>query len=557
MMDGEGDGGGVLRKKVVLLGPQSTGKSTFFRALGYLYGCVEGAQNRYGTMHSDGSVLKLRASVVNLFVSLNIQKPGLLPPDILECLGSLDTSTFSKLYDLLKNDPAVKSILTNYHELGLHLTPLASFVSSSDLLWRLSQHSPLTTIWEVLSSGIPSTGIHTWEMDIEGSGVLVLDVGGTPPQRKKWIHCYDDVSAVLFFVSLTSYDELTADSLPQLDDAASLLASVSKSEPLREKPIFLLLSMLDQFKLKRISVPVNLDWPPAEFSLCYSMPSAVRATIVYPPQPGVLCTSELSSAFPLWSEIFEWLDMFDLCKMRLVCRTWKNVSDQHRRGWRRHCEALCMKPINTRSLAERHSAYSALVQTECEEKIACIVVFHWQPDVKRILWALTRNLECNQLQRVHPILLNNTNLSDVGMATGLVCDRCQFLDRVNSMSGKTINWDSIADNYYDILADKVSAIDLPFWKRMAREACTSCGNNQILEVMAGTGRVSIPLAIDGAAAHRVVVAVDYCNSMLRKLSEKATNVSPRGIIETMYQDARKLDLGERKFKIRTCIYCFE
>ncbi|KAH3759973.1 hypothetical protein Pelo_8208 [Pelomyxa schiedti] len=69
--------------------------------------------------------------------------------------------------------------------------------------------------------------------------------------------------------------------------------------------------------------------------------------------------------------------------------------------------------------------------------------------------------------------------------------------------------------------------------------------------MAGTGRVSIPLAIDGAAAHRVVVAVDYCNSMLRKLSEKATNVSPRGIIETMYQDARKLDLGERKFKIRT------
>lgn len=35
----------------------------------------------------------------------------------------------------------------------------------------------------------------------------MIDVGGQKNQRKKWIHFFEGVTAVVFFVSLSSYDE--------------------------------------------------------------------------------------------------------------------------------------------------------------------------------------------------------------------------------------------------------------------------------------------------------------------------------------------------------------
>ena len=34
----------------------------------------------------------------------------------------------------------------------------------------------------------------------------VVDVGGQRSERKKWIHCFEDVTAILFFVALSEYD---------------------------------------------------------------------------------------------------------------------------------------------------------------------------------------------------------------------------------------------------------------------------------------------------------------------------------------------------------------
>jgi hypothetical protein len=34
----------------------------------------------------------------------------------------------------------------------------------------------------------------------------IIDVGGQRSERKKWIHCFEDVTAILFFVALSAYD---------------------------------------------------------------------------------------------------------------------------------------------------------------------------------------------------------------------------------------------------------------------------------------------------------------------------------------------------------------
>ena len=36
----------------------------------------------------------------------------------------------------------------------------------------------------------------------------VFDVGGQRSERKKWIHCFEDVTAIIFIVALSEYDQV-------------------------------------------------------------------------------------------------------------------------------------------------------------------------------------------------------------------------------------------------------------------------------------------------------------------------------------------------------------
>ena len=47
----------------------------------------------------------------------------------------------------------------------------------------------------------------------------MIDVGGQRCERRKWIHCFQDVTAILFLVSLSGYDQ----SLVEASDTVSVL----------------------------------------------------------------------------------------------------------------------------------------------------------------------------------------------------------------------------------------------------------------------------------------------------------------------------------------------
>ena len=43
---------------------------------------------------------------------------------------------------------------------------------------------------------------------IDGKGFEMYDVGGQRNERKKWIHCFEDVTAVIFVAALSEYDQV-------------------------------------------------------------------------------------------------------------------------------------------------------------------------------------------------------------------------------------------------------------------------------------------------------------------------------------------------------------
>ena len=55
----------------------------------------------------------------------------------------------------------------------------------------------------------------------------VIDVGGQKNQRKKWIHFFEGVTAVVFFASLSGYDEFVEEDENSVSPRSILLICAS------------------------------------------------------------------------------------------------------------------------------------------------------------------------------------------------------------------------------------------------------------------------------------------------------------------------------------------
>ena len=55
---------------------------------------------------------------------------------------------------------------------------------------------------DVLRSRVKTTGVSKIEFPYKGIQFRMFDVGGQRSERKKWIHCFDNVTAILFVVNI-------------------------------------------------------------------------------------------------------------------------------------------------------------------------------------------------------------------------------------------------------------------------------------------------------------------------------------------------------------------
>ena len=43
-------------------------------------------------------------------------------------------------------------------------------------------------------------------------GCRMVDVGGQRSERRKWIHCFENVTSIMFLVALSEYDQVLVES---------------------------------------------------------------------------------------------------------------------------------------------------------------------------------------------------------------------------------------------------------------------------------------------------------------------------------------------------------
>merc|ERR1712154_106416 len=66
----------------------------------------------------------------------------------------------------------------------------------------------IPTQQDVLRSRVRTTGIVETSFEIEGNNFKMFDVGGQRNERKKWIHCFENVSCVVFVAAISEYDQV-------------------------------------------------------------------------------------------------------------------------------------------------------------------------------------------------------------------------------------------------------------------------------------------------------------------------------------------------------------
>jgi guanine nucleotide-binding protein subunit alpha len=59
--------------------------------------------------------------------------------------------------------------------------------------------------------------------DITDRQHSMFDVGGQRSERKKWIHCFENVTSIIFCVALSEYDQVLLEESNQVSNVASQL----------------------------------------------------------------------------------------------------------------------------------------------------------------------------------------------------------------------------------------------------------------------------------------------------------------------------------------------
>ena len=98
---------------------------------------------------------------------------------------------------------------------------------------------------------------------INGHAFKVVDVGGQRNERRKWIHFFDSVSAVLFVASLSAYDEVVFEDETEnsMRESLQVFAENLNSTWFNETAFILFLNKRDLFETKVPQKPITVCFP--------------------------------------------------------------------------------------------------------------------------------------------------------------------------------------------------------------------------------------------------------------------------------------------------------
>jgi len=142
---------------------------------------------------------------------------------------------------------------------------------------RISQVGYVPNVQDVIRSWVITTGIVETSFEVQGMKFRLVDVGRQRTLHRKWIHYFQDVTAIIYCVDISEYDlQLDEDNQTnRLHQSLELYKKACSSEWFRDPAFILFLNKIDVFEEKISRVPLSVCFPE------YTGPNTFQEAISY------------------------------------------------------------------------------------------------------------------------------------------------------------------------------------------------------------------------------------------------------------------------------------
>lgn len=255
--------------KLLLLGAGESGKSTIFKQFQILF--------RDGYSQKDKLEFKevVHANTVqSMKALLNAMKKLGIPLDAgheeaAERIEHMESSEFSggglsaqcvaDIKDLWNDDSGVHQAFERRAEFQLNDSAEYFFKA----IERITAADYIPDEQDVLRARVKTTGIVEAAFKVDDTDFKVFDVGGQRSERRKWIHCFEDVTAVIFIVGMSEYDQVLYEDETQnrMKEALDLFDEICNSRWFEKTSFILFLNKNDLFEQKIKKKDLNTCFP--------------------------------------------------------------------------------------------------------------------------------------------------------------------------------------------------------------------------------------------------------------------------------------------------------
>eukprot|EP00301_Raphidiophrys_heterophryoidea_P020056 c4844_g1_i1.p1 GENE.c4844_g1_i1~~c4844_g1_i1.p1 ORF type:complete len:349 (+),score=60.89 c4844_g1_i1:267-1313(+) len=263
--------------KILLLGTGESGKSTVFKQLRIIH------QSGYSEEEKQGFLITVHNNCIQNMKDLltaTTKFGGRFSPEdeegvkaILVCSNQQPltpdlVATMKKLWasELIQNVFSRRS--------QFQLGDSAEYYFKD--LDRLIAPGYLPSDQDILRTRVRTSGIVEMSFDVDRIPFKIFDVGGQRNERRKWIHCFDNVQAVLFVVAMSEYDQVLYEDESQnrMKEALSLFAEICNSRYFKSTSMILFLNKRDLFEMKIKRVSLDVCFPEYEGGCDYEVACA-------------------------------------------------------------------------------------------------------------------------------------------------------------------------------------------------------------------------------------------------------------------------------------------
>lgn len=258
--------------KILLLGAGESGKSTIFKQMRILHSKGYSLEDRkrftpvvYGNTLSAIRVLIFAVSRLQIPYASRANEAiadrlaGISEQQIILNVDQVFVpETISDIKHLWK-DPAIQKALTRGNEFQLS-DNAEYFLSALD---RISASDYVPSVDDVLRCRVKTVGIVEAEFAYKGYKFKMIDVGGQKSERRKWIHVFDDVTAIIFVTSLSEYNQvlLEDDRKNRMHESIELFEEICNCRYFPNTPIIVFFNKVDMFEQKIKNVDLRCAFP--------------------------------------------------------------------------------------------------------------------------------------------------------------------------------------------------------------------------------------------------------------------------------------------------------